>query len=739
MDLRKHERLFMGVFFIILVLLLSTHSFGQGQEKLSTKDIQEMVDLLEDPQKRETFVKDLRNLKQLKEVTLKEGQKKEAKPPGKEREVLLIENLFLRFESLSGKIMEAATSSASLVAKTPEALREVKSFLSRSENLFKLIKLFGDIAGGIIIAFIISLFFRKSIPKITDRMTTLTSKVTLGLLKVVLTLVPYGVLLASLFILFKILPSFPVGHSLSLLFFTVLFFYRMTLEVFRVLLSPDEAKIRLLPFSDEYANYGWVWILRFANYTAFYSLVTWTLLVVNVSAPAQSFIRGILLLVFPFMISMFIMQIAREILMKYGDLPKETEDMKAGSNKIISYVVRYWYPLVIAYCWIIFLFLMVHYEKGFGYLFKATLGTAITVLSIFPALRALDWLFNKFFAINERVKERFPGLEEKTNRYILILQKTFKAIILILGIGIIAQIWGIPVSKMIASKTGTLIILRAIAIFITIGVVMGVIETSQFLKDYLLKGKKKGKKREVTQKKKTLVPMINTAIKIAAGFIGGIVILDQLGVNTAPILAGAGIVGLAVGFGAQTLVKDLINGLFILFEESIRVGDYTDLGKNGGIVEAVGLRTVKLRDVSGNVHVVPNSSIDTITNMSKEFSRTVLDIGVAYKENVDEVMEIMREIGEEMRNDPEIGENILEPIEIFGLQSFEDSAVVIRARLTTKPLKQWGLKREFNRRIKKIFDQRGIEIPFPHRTIYMGEPKEGPSAPLHIRMQEQRQ
>ena len=229
--------------------------------------------------------------------------------------------------------------------------------------------------------------------------------------------------------------------------------------------------------------------------------------------------------------------------------------------------------------------------------------------------------------------------------------------------------------------------------------------------------------------------MIITTIKIATGFIGGIVILDRLGINTTPILAGAGIVGLAVGFGSQTLVKDLINGLFILFEESIRVGDYTDLGKNEGMVEAVGLRTIRLRDVSGDYHVVPNSSIETITNKSKEFSKAVIDIGVAYREDADEIMEIMREVGNEVREDPEYGPNILEDIEILGLQRFDDSAIVIRARMKTKPLKQWGLRREFNRRIKRIFDERGIEIPFPHRTIYMGEPKQGPAAPLHLQME----
>jgi small conductance mechanosensitive channel len=206
-------------------------------------------------------------------------------------------------------------------------------------------------------------------------------------------------------------------------------------------------------------------------------------------------------------------------------------------------------------------------------------------------------------------------------------------------------------------------------------------------------------------------------------------------VNTTPILAGAGIVGLAIGFGSQTLVKDIINGLFILFEDSIRVGDYVDVGKDDGTVEAVGLRTVRLRDLSGNVHVVPNSSIDAVMNYSKEFSRTVIDIGVAYREDVDEVMDIIREVGEEMRNDPKYRENILEPIEVFGLHKFDDSAIVIRARLTTKPLKQWGLKREFNRRIKKIFDQRGIEIPFPHTTVYMGQPKKGLAPALQVKVE----
>jgi moderate conductance mechanosensitive channel len=149
-------------------------------------------------------------------------------------------------------------------------------------------------------------------------------------------------------------------------------------------------------------------------------------------------------------------------------------------------------------------------------------------------------------------------------------------------------------------------------------------------------------------------------------------------------------------------------------------------------VESVGLRTVRLRDLNGTVHVIPNSTINSLSNFSKTYARAVMDIGIAYREDVDAVMGILKEVGEELEKDPEYGPNILEPLEIFGLDRFEDSAVIIRARFKTRPLQQWGVRREFYRRLKRVFDERGIEIPFPHQTIYMGEPKQGTAPPLHV-------
>ena len=200
-----------------------------------------------------------------------------------------------------------------------------------------------------------------------------------------------------------------------------------------------------------------------------------------------------------------------------------------------------------------------------------------------------------------------------------------------------------------------------------------------------------------------------------------------------PIIATLGIGGLAIGFGAQFLVRDLISGFFIIMENQIRVGDVVSINDKGGVVEMITLRIVRLRDLHGVVHYIPHGQITVVSNMTKDYGRYVFDVGIAYRENVDEVIEILKEIGDELLKDPEYRGVIIEPLEILGLDRFEDSAVVVRARITTKPIQQWRVGREFNKRMKKVFDERGIEIPFPHRTIYMGVLKDETAPPLNVK------
>ena len=219
----------------------------------------------------------------------------------------------------------------------------------------------------------------------------------------------------------------------------------------------------------------------------------------------------------------------------------------------------------------------------------------------------------------------------------------------------------------------------------------------------------------------TLVGLLRTIAVVGLWAVVVIITLEQTGLNITPILAGAGIIGLAVGFGAQNLVRDLISGFFMVMEDQVRVGDVAIVNGTGGLVEAISFRTIVLRDLSGVVHIFPNGTINTLSNMTKVWSGYVMDVGVAYKEDTDHVVEVMRRVGDELRQDPDLGPKILEPIEIFGVDDFADSAVVIKARLKTHPIQQWGVGREYRRRLKKAFDAEGIEIPFPHRSIYVGE------------------
>lgn len=234
------------------------------------------------------------------------------------------------------------------------------------------------------------------------------------------------------------------------------------------------------------------------------------------------------------------------------------------------------------------------------------------------------------------------------------------------------------------------------------------------------------------QRASTLTQIVRDVARIAIFFVGVMMILSEMGIDLKPMLAAAGLGGLAIGFGAQSLVKDVISGFFILLENSIRVGDVVEVAGVSGLVEQIELRSIRLRDLAGNVHVVPNGVIDKVKNMTKDYSYYVFDVGVAYREDVDEVMVILKSIADELQADPAFKDDILDPLEMLGVDQFAHSAVIIKCRVKTQPIKQWRIGREMNRRIKKTFDAKGIEIPFPHQTIYWGEAKQGTPPPLYV-------
>ena len=249
-------------------------------------------------------------------------------------------------------------------------------------------------------------------------------------------------------------------------------------------------------------------------------------------------------------------------------------------------------------------------------------------------------------------------------------------------------------------------------------------------------GRRRKTDEEYRKRADTLRAVVAYAISATVVMMAALMILAELNIQIGPVLAAAGVVGLAVGFGAQHLVQDVISGFFILVDDEIRVGDVVEIAGKSGLVERLNLRMVVLRDLAGSVHYVRNGKIDIVTNMTKDYSHCVFDIGVAYRENVDEVIAAIRQVDEGLRADPAFGPDILAPIEVLGLDRFEDSAMIVKARIKTKPIKQWDIGREFNRRLKKKFDEQNIEMPFPHVTLSIDQDKAGRAAPLPVAISE---
>ncbi|MFP5418992.1 MAG: mechanosensitive ion channel family protein [Gammaproteobacteria bacterium] len=239
---------------------------------------------------------------------------------------------------------------------------------------------------------------------------------------------------------------------------------------------------------------------------------------------------------------------------------------------------------------------------------------------------------------------------------------------------------------------------------------------------------------ERSKRLKTLEQVSRYVIAVTITLISAMLVLSEIGISIAPILAAAGVLGIAVGFGAQSLVKDYFTGLFLLLENQVRQGDVVEVAGKGGLVEEMTLRYIRLRDYEGTVHYIPNGTIDTVTNRSRSFAYAVIDVGVAYREDIDEVFAVMRQVANELRADPDMAHRIEEDLEMAGVDQWADSAIVVRCRFKVRPLEQWGVRRAYLYRLKKAFDAAGIEIPYPHLTVYAGAPRQGQAAPLPVQV-----
>lgn len=398
--------------------------------------------------------------------------------------------------------------------------------------------------------------------------------------------------------------------------------------------------------------------------------------------------------------------------------------LRGDGSGIGARLADIWHVVAVAYLAAVFLVWAAAVEGGFAYIGAASAWTVAAVAAARLADLGVLRLVEAATRWEVRADSRFPGVKARADRYVPVLRKCLRTAVWLIAAIAALEAWRAPVLDLLAAPVGERIVGALARIALVFGLFLVLWEALCLATErYLDARDEDGNPMERSGRARTLLPLLRRTSAVLLLTVGGLTAASELGIDIAPLLAGVGIAGLAIGFGAQTLVKDVITGLFIVMENQVAVGEYVSVAGHSGTVEALSIRTIRLRDLSGTVHVVPFGEVGTVENLTRDYSYALIDAGVGYSEDTDRVSDVLREIAAGMEGDESWRHRVIPPFEVFGVQELGDSAVIVRCRFKTPPMHQWAVAREFRRRMKKRFDELGIEIPFPHRTVYFGAGK----------------
>ncbi len=494
----------------------------------------------------------------------------------------------------------------------------------------------------------------------------------------------------------------------------------------RMLLSPASTHLRLLPVTDETAAYATVWLRRIVvvlvtSYAAAEAGLQFGL----PWSAYDSTLRMALLLVTLFLVIIILQnrQAVSDLLrapeLAEGDEPTRSRAFFRGLRDRVADI---WHLVAIAW-------LIAHWgvwaleiQQGFWRLTRVSISTLLILSLAKLADLALRRVITRAFRITPELSSRYPGLEARANRYLPVLKGSVSLFIGGIALLFLLESWGIEAFSWFGhGKLGNRLISSIVSITLTITLALVIWEGINAAIQRHLERLSRDAKAAQGARVRTLLPMLRTALLVIILIFVVLSVLTEIGVNVAPLIAGAGVVGIAVGFGSQRLVQDVITGIFLLFEDAVAVGDVVQLGGLSGVVEHLSIRSIKLRAVDGSLHIIPFSAVTSVTNQTRDFAFAVIDVNVDYREDTDHVAETLRQIATEMRQDPRWRSVIRDDLDVMGVDRLADSGVVMRVRLKTEPSQRWAVGREMNRRIKRRFDELGIEIPYPHQKLVLEE------------------
>ena len=537
----------------------------------------------------------------------------------------------------------------------------------------------------------------------------------------------------------NLLATFAIGEAGNMetrfsLFLNAFLMIELFKAALRMLFSSQYAGLRLMPIASPQAEYCNRFLARLAGFIGYGMLVIVPIVNYNLStALGQGLGTVIMLLALIYAATVILKNRAtlRDALMQRA----EKADMSA-SRFALRLLGRVWHVLALAYALVVFAVTVLHPETALPYVLLATLKTIVIVGIGMLVSGVLTQLIGRRIRLTGDIQRRLPLLEKRLNAYVPTSLKVIRAIILIVVAMFVLNAWQVfDLAAWYASEAGAHLVgttLNVIIILLVAAVVW--VGLASLIENRLSAETGAG---EPSARAKTLLSLFRNALAIALITMTAMIVLAEIGINIGPLIAGAGVLGLAIGFGSQKLVQDVITGVFIQLENAMNTGDVVTVGGTTGTAERISIRSVGIRDLSGTYHIVPFSSVDTVSNYMREFGNHVGEYGIAYRENIDDAIEQLQAAFEALK-ESEHGHKLLEPLSVAGVTALADSSVNIRVIIKTTPGDQWAVGRAYNRLVKMYFDAAGIEIPFPHTTLYFGQEKDGSAPPANLRILSQK-
>lgn len=422
-------------------------------------------------------------------------------------------------------------------------------------------------------------------------------------------------------------------------------------------------------------------------------------------------------------VHLFIVVIILQCRRQVAEAIRAPAGREGAAARVRNRFAAVWHYLAIALDLALWAVWALNIHNGYSLLLQYFVGTIAVALITRLAIIVVLSLIDRGFTISPEIQQRFPGLETRANRYLPLLRRIVTAIIAVIGFVALLEVWGVDaIVWFYGGQIGSRLLSAVVTIAIAALAAAVIWEASNALMDRQLTSLSRDGHFARAARLRTFQPMLRTALLCLIVAVVGLTALSEIGVNVAPLLAGAGIVGIAIGFGSQKLVQDLITGLFLLLENTVQVGDNVSVSGLSGAVENVSIRTMRLRAADGSVHIIPFSAVTTITNSSRGAGNAAVSVNVSYKEDTDRAGQILKDIVAEMRREPEYRQAIRGDLELWGVDKVDGAMASIVGQIRCTDSGRWPVQREFNRRMKRRFQERGIEIASTGQTILMQLP-----------------